>query len=128
MKLKYFIPIGVACLSAVLYGLSDWLPHEKIIQGLAKIVIITCGLSWVMIDANERKVPVGNWTGVLTLFMQPVGLIIWFIRHWKWRFYKPLLVYMLIWIMVGFLLQFGFVLGGMYSGHSFSSLLDAIGR
>jgi hypothetical protein len=119
---KRWIPILVACLAGIVDGLSGWLPHAKGIQLLADLTIWACAFTWLSLDANERHLRVGTWIGILTLLFQPAGLLIWFIKHWRWRFYRPLAAYLLCVLAVLVCAVIGHLLGGLCHGHPLSAL------
>lgn len=117
------LPIVLALGASVLVGVSLWLPHARHVEALAKLMVAGCSLTWVWLDAGRRGVGVGNWMGLLVLALLPVGLLVWFVRYWRGRFWVPMLIYLglqLAWVVLSFA---GFFLMGLCLGLSFTQMI-----
>ncbi len=125
MNFSTAIPFAIACLVSLAMGVAPWLDHASSLKFLGHAAMGFCALLWLIGDARRRKVAVGNWTGVLTFIAQPLGLAMWFWRHWKWRCWIPILAYAGVILLLSALNFAGFASYGMIRGHRFDALVDA---
>lgn len=119
-------PIIVGLFILFISGSASWMPSAKIIEILTRIAIATCVLLWAILDAQDRKMRLGNWQGLAILLLSPIGMLIWFIRTRGWGFFLPYVIYWLL-LIVGLLLSLvSYLLTGMCFGYTFSELIHYV--
>jgi hypothetical protein len=124
MSLQHLLPIFAAFPVSILSGIAPWLDHASIIIFMSRFAFCFCGLLWLIADARSRRIPPGNWTGVITFVFQPIGLLYWFICQWKRRCYIPILIYVVLIFLSSALSMTGYVALGMLHGFSFMKLVE----